>query len=153
MPKKYAKMMIEIPIEIYENGDYKIHEDRSVLSMEPCLELPPINTNAHDSVLEVLTNILLPNTQEKIRWGNRYSDEEEEEEEDDEEEEEEKDEEEDHVVIQEPELRIYLDEIKPKKNRKENNIMTFKKRYHFKDNHTRKLRFHPENLQLILKKV
>ena len=60
----------------------------------------------------------------------------------------------DHVKEKpEPELRIYTDDIKSKKHKKENNIMTFKKKYRFKDNYTRKLRLPlllsspPANLQ------
>lgn len=154
MPKKYVQVVLHIPLEIYETGDYKIHEDRSSMHIEPCDELPSINTSNRDSLLEVLTQILVPNTNEKIKWNSNDDEEEEEddEEEDDEEEEEDEEEEDDFEVQQEPkhievqEIKIYKNEIKPKKPKIENNIMTFKKHLHLKDNFTRKIRFHPETL-------
>jgi hypothetical protein len=151
MPKKYAKMIIHIPIEIYENGDYKIFEDRTFMKVEPCTELPPVCISNRDSVLDVLTDMLLP--QERIKWGDssfykKKEDEDEDFEEDDadtkdedetdsgeeETQEEEKQEEEPEP---EPEIRIYADEIKPKK-RTSSAIMSFKKRIRLKDNFTRK---------------
>ena len=139
MPKKYVKMILHIPLEIYETGDYKIHENRSDMYIEPCDELPPLNTSNRDSVLELLTQMLIPTTNEKIKWNtsSKSSEEEEEEEEDEEDFEVQKEE-----VQQEEEIKIYKNEIKPKKLKKENNIMTFKKHPHLKDNFTRKIRFH-----------
>jgi hypothetical protein len=157
MPKKYAKMIIHIPIEIYENGDYKIFEDRTFMNVEPCAELPPVCISNRDSVLDVLTDMLLP--QERIKWAassfssskdkgvedededdntfeeddadtNSGEDEEEEEEEEIQTEEKQKEEE-------EPEVRVYADEIKPKK-KTSSMIMSFKKRIRLKDNFTRK---------------
>jgi len=155
MPKKYAKMIIHIPIEIYENGDYKIFEDRTFMKVEPCTELPPVSTSNRDSVLDVLTDMLLP--QERIKWASSFSTKEEEEEDntfeeddadtkaDDDEETESEEEEEETQENQkqtqeeepEPELRVYADEIKPKK-RTSSAAMSFKKRIRLKDNFTRK---------------
>ena len=154
MPKKYAKMIIQIPIEIYENGDYKIFEDRTFMKLETCTELPPISTSNRDSVLDVLTNMLLP--QERIKWATSFSSKDDEdfeeddadtkvEEEDEDEEtdsgEEEKTEEEKTEEEEEPELRVYANEIKPKK-KTSSAIMTFKKlnHRHLKDHFTRKSR-------------
>ena len=161
MPKKYAKMIIHIPIEIYENGDYKIFEDRTCMKVEPCTELPPVSTSNRDSVLDVLTDMLLP--QERIKWASSYSkdekdeDEEEDEEEDENEddhtfeeddadtkedtdsgeEEEEEEENKEEKEEENKELRVYADEIKLKK-RRSSAIMSFKKRIRLKDNFTRK---------------
>jgi len=157
MPKKYAKMIIHIPIEIYENGDYKIFEDRTFMNVEPCAELPPVCISNRDSVLDVLTDMLLP--QERIKWASSsYSKGVEDEEEDEGFEEDDadtKDEEEDETDSgeeeetpkesqeqeqeqeEEPELRVYADEIKPKK-KTSSAIMSFKKRIRLKDNFTRK---------------
>jgi hypothetical protein len=154
-------MIIHIPIEIYETGDYKIHDNRSVMHMEVCEELPPVNGPHHDSVLDVLAEMLLPTMNEKIKWNasssGKEEDEDEEEDEEDEEEDEEDDEEEEEEKEneekeneeekdekKEEEIKIYMHEIKPKNHKKENNIMTFKKRPLLKDNFTRKIRFHPE---------
>ena len=146
MPKKYVKMILHIPLEIYETGDYKIHENRSDMYIEPCDELPPLNTSNRDSVLELLTQMLIPTKNEKIKWNTSKSSEEEDEEDLEEEEEEEEDLEEEEVQqkekIQEEEIKIYKNEIKPKKPKTENNIMTFKKHPQLKDNFTRKIRFH-----------
>ncbi len=164
MPKKYVQVILHIPLEIYETGDYKIHEDRSSMQVEPCDELPPINTSNRDSVLEVLTQMLVPNIHDKIKWNSNSSfhkdedeededEDEEEDDDDDEEEDEEEDEDEDddeeedekkNIEVQE--MKIYKNEIKPKKPKKENNVMTFKKHPHLKDNFTRKIRFYPETL-------
>ena len=152
-------MIIQIPIEIYENGDYKIFEDRTFMKLEPCTELPPISTSNRDSVLDVLTNMLLP--QERIKWASSYSKDDEDDddhnhedfEEDDadtkaEEEEEETDsgeeetqEERQEETEKDPELRVYANEIKPKK-KTSSAIMTFKKlnHRHLKDHFTRKSR-------------
>ena len=158
MPKKYAKMIIHIPIEIYENGDYKIFEDRTFMNVEPCTELPPVCNSNRDSVLDVLTDMLLP--QERIKWasssfssskGVEEEDEDEEFEEDDadtkaEEDDEDTDSGEEETQEnrktekeepQEPELRVYADEIKPKK-KTSSSIMSFKKRIRLKDRFTRK---------------
>ena len=151
MPKKYAKMIIHIPIEIYENGDYKIFEDRTFMKVEPCTELPPVCISNRDSVLDVLTDMLLP--QERIKWAASSSkDEEDEEEEDFEEddadtkaeeedtdsgEEEGKPQEKQKTEEEEPELRVYTNEIKPKK-KTSSAVMSFKKRIRLKDNFTRK---------------
>ena len=158
MPKKYAKMIIHIPIEIYENGDYKIFEDRTFMNVEPCTELPPVCISNRDSVLDVLTDMLLP--QERIKWAassfssskdKGVEDEEEEEdfEEDDadtkadtdsgeeEDEEETQENQEETQEEEEPEIRVYADEIKPKK-KTSSMIMSFKKRIRLKDNFTRK---------------
>jgi hypothetical protein len=162
MPKKYAKMIIHIPIEIYENGDYQIFEDRTTMNVEPCAELPPVYKSERDSVLDVLTNMLLP--KERIKWKNEKEREkdievqelEEEEEEDDFEEdaadtEEEDEEEEEDIEIKEEtkpgepkkeeEIRIFSHEIKPNKIKNRGNVMSFKKQRHLKANFTRKIRF------------
>jgi len=152
MPKKYAKMIIHIPIEIYENGDYKIFEDRTFMNVEPCTELPPVCISNRDSVLDVLTDMLLP--QERIKWASSCSKEQEDEDEDEDFEEddadtkaedetdsgEEETQEKQNQTQEEepePEIRIYADEIKPKK-RTSSAIMSFKKRIRLKDNFTRK---------------
>ena len=154
MPKKYVKMILHIPLEIYETGDYKIHENRSDMYIEPCDELPPLNTSNRDSVLELLTQMLIPTKNEKIKWNTSKSSSSsskssEEEEDEEEEEEDEEDLEEEEVQqkekIQEEEIKIYKNEIKPKKPKTENNIMTFKKHPQLKDNFTRKIRFHHGN--------
>ena len=157
MPKKYVKMILHIPIEIYETGDYKIHENRSDMYIEPCDELPPLNTSNRDSVLELLTQMLIPTTNEKIKWNSSSSSSKSSEEEDEDEDDfevQDEDVEEDFEVPEvqqkekapeEEEIKIYKNEIKPKKPKKENNIMTFKKHPHLKDNFTRKIRFHHGN--------
>lgn len=139
MPKKYVKMIIHIPLEIYETGDYKIHENHSAMYIEPCDELPPLNTSNRDSVLELLTQMLIPTTNEKIKWNTSCTSYSSSEEEEDDEEEEEKTQQKE----KDEEIKIYKNEIKPKKPKTENNIMTFKKHLHLKDNFTRKIRFHP----------
>ena len=152
MPKKYAKMIIHIPIEIYENGDYKIFEDRTCMKVEPCTELPPVSTSNRDSVLDVLTDMLLP--QERIKWASSYSKDEKDEDEDEDEDDhifeeddadtkedtdsgEEEEENKEENKEEDKELRVYADEIKLKK-RRSSAIMSFKKRIRLKDNFTRK---------------
>ena len=153
MPKKYAKMIIHIPIEIYENGDYQIFEDRTTMNVEPCAELPPVYKSERDSVLDVLTNMLLP--KERMKREQKRELEEEEEEDDFEEDaadtEEEEDEEEEDIEIKEEtkpeepkkeeEIRIFSHEIKPNQIKNRGNVMSFKKQRHLKANFTRKIRF------------
>ena len=158
MPKKYAKLVIHIPIEIYETGDYQIFEDRTTMQVEPCAELPPVYKSDRDSVLDVLTNMLLP--KEKMKWNKEEEEEDFEKDEadtEDEEDEENEDSEEDEDTQKkeetqkkdenqkedepkkEEEIRIFSHEINNKKPKK-GNVMSFKKHRHFKDNFTRRIR-------------
>lgn len=161
MPKKYAKLVIHIPIEIYETGDYQIFEDRTTMQVEPCAELPPVYKSDRDSVLDVLTNMLLP--KEKMKWTKEEEEEdfekdeadtEDEEDEENEENEDSEEEEENTKKEEEPkteetqkkeepkkeeEIRIFSHEINNKKLKK-GNVMSFKKHRHFKDNFTRRIR-------------
>lgn len=85
MPKNYIIANIRLCLEISENGQYKIHENRTQMEFEPCSELLPIQNN--QNIVGTLQELLKPNSKKsKIKWDKEdiSSSSEEEEEEDDE---------------------------------------------------------------------
>jgi hypothetical protein len=67
MTKNYIIANIRLCLEISENGQYKIHENRTQMDFEPCNELLPIQDNKN--IIGALQELLKPNTKKsKIKW-------------------------------------------------------------------------------------
>ena len=132
---------IKLLIEISEEGNYRIHEDRTHMDFYPCAyeDLPPIRKNEDgenvmQSILEMVSASASASSNNKIK---RENDEEEEEEDDEDEDEEDEDEEEDEQKKEEKEEpRVYNSELrKPKPS-----LTTTLKNNYVKNNITKKQR-------------
>ena len=127
----YVIANIKLLIEMSEDGNYQIHEDRTHMDFYPCAyeDLPPIRKNEDGE--NVMQSILeMVSSSNKIKWENDEDDDsvEEEEEEKEEKEEEEKEEE---------EPRVYNHELrKPKQN----SLTTTLRNNYVKNNITKKQR-------------
>jgi len=157
----YVIANIKLLIEISEDGNYQIHEDRTQIEFNPCDSLPPIRTNETNDMSKILS--LVSSSTNKIKWNggdnnsqdniqkedldfiNKKEEEDddlesEEEEEDTEEEEEEEseseEEEEEESGEEEEELKVYKHELKEKS--KIPSITTTLKNYHVKNNITKR---------------
>ena len=59
---------IKLLIEISDNGNYKIHEDRTHIDFNPCDELPPIRKNEDgDNIMQSIIDMVSSSTN-KIKW-------------------------------------------------------------------------------------
>ena len=61
---------IKLLIEISDDGNYKIHEDRTHMDFHPCDDLPPIRKNEDGA--NIMQNILqmVSSSTNKIKWEN-----------------------------------------------------------------------------------
>jgi hypothetical protein len=161
----YIIANIKLLIEIAEDGNYQIHEDRTQIEFNPCDNLPPIRTNETNDMSKILS--LVSSSTNKIKWnggdnsnspdhiqnttsqednlelinekeeeGEKEGEEEEEEEEEGEEEEGEEEEGEEEEREEEEELKVYKHELK--KKTKMPSITTTLKNYHVKNNITKR---------------
>jgi cobalamin biosynthesis protein CobT len=148
---------IKLLIEISEDGNYRIHEDRTHMDFHPCAydDLPPIRKN--EDGVNIMQNILeMVSSSNKIKWENdndyveddedyveddedQYEEDEDEEDQDDQDEEYEDEEDDDSQETQsqekEEEPRVYNFELrKPKQN----SLTTTLKNSYVKNNITKK---------------
>ena len=144
---------IKLLIEISEEGNYRIHEDRTHMDFYPCAyeDLPPIRKNEDgENIMQNILEMVSSSSNNKIKWDNDneeeeadeedYADDAEEDEEYDEEDEEyeEEDEEEDEEEEEdEREIRVYNSELR--KPKQESLTTTLKNNY-VKNNITKKQR-------------
>jgi len=122
---------IKLLIEISEEGNYQIHEDRTHMDFYPCAyeDLPPIRKNEDgENVMQNILEMVSSSSNNKIKWTSDEDFVEEEEDDDDDDEEEEEEEE---------EPRVYNHELrKPKQN----SLTTTLKNNYVKNNITKKQR-------------
>ena len=136
---------IKLLIEISEDGNYQIHEDRTHMDFHPCAyeDLPPIRkTEDGENVMQSILDMVSASSNNKIKWENdgdqdlEEDDDEEEDDEEEDEEEEDDDEEEEEEQKKEEELRVYNSELrKPKPS-----LTTTLKNNYVKNNITKKQR-------------
>lgn len=142
-PSNYVIANIKLLIEISEDGNYRIHEDRTHMDFHPCAyeDLPPIRKNEDgenvmQSILEMVSS-----SNNKIKWEN-HDVSEDGEEDDDLEEEQKKEEEEEEEDLEkeeeEDEPRVYNHELNRKSKR--NSLTTTLKNNYVKNNITKKQR-------------
>ena len=120
----YIIANIKLLIEISDNGNYKIHEDRTHMDFHPCDDLPPIRKNEDGE--NIMQNILqmVSSSTNKIKWDadnnddfvvNNAEEEEDDDEEDDDEEEEDDEDDDEEDEDEEDEKEEDDDEEYPKK--------------------------------------
>lgn len=49
--KQYIFVNVRTPLEVKPDGTYHVIADRMIIDVEPCIELPPINTSENDRLL------------------------------------------------------------------------------------------------------
>jgi hypothetical protein len=130
---------IKLLIEISEDGNYRIHEDRTHMDFYPCAhaDLPPIRKNEDgenimQSILEMVS--VSASASNKIKWAN--DEDEDEDEEDQEYEDDQEDEDEDQE--EEEALRVY--NYERNKKPKQNSLTTTLRKNYVKNNITKKQR-------------
>jgi hypothetical protein len=64
----YIYANIRLPIEIYPNGKYNIHDNRIQIEFENCNELPPISQEKNETIMEKIQSIISNNGEQKIQW-------------------------------------------------------------------------------------
>lgn len=65
----YIYANIKLPIEIFPNGKYNIHDNRIQIEFENCNELPPISQEKNETIMEKIQSIISNNNSEqKIQW-------------------------------------------------------------------------------------
>ena len=64
----YIYANIRLPIEIYSNGKYNIHDNRIQIEFENCNELPPISQEKNETIIEKIQSIISNNSEQKIQW-------------------------------------------------------------------------------------
>lgn len=64
----YIYANIRLPIEIYSNGKYNIHDNRIQIEFENCNELPPISQEKNETIMEKIQSIITNNSEQKMQW-------------------------------------------------------------------------------------
>ena len=64
----YIYANIRLPIEIYSDGKYNIHDNRIQIEFENCNELPPISQEKNETIMEKIQKIIDNTNTAKIKW-------------------------------------------------------------------------------------
>jgi hypothetical protein len=64
----YIYANIRLPIEIFVDGKYNIHDNRIQIEFENCNELPPISQEKNETIMEKIQSIISNNSEQKIQW-------------------------------------------------------------------------------------
>jgi hypothetical protein len=138
---------IKLLIEISEDGNYRIHENRTHMDFYPCAyeDLPPIRKNEDgenvmQSILEMVS-ASASSSSNKIKWENEENEENDDDDDDDDDEEEDADDAEEDLEKEkeeEPEPRVYNSELLNRKPK--HSLTTTLKNNYVKNNITKKQR-------------